>query len=376
MAAPVGPGRSALAAPDRLAPIPVAVFGKDERGPLPERLQRLKGAIGLVFNNEARTVCSGFCVAPDVILTASHCLFHGGDRSRRSLSSFWFALDRKNGRAFTQFSGHGNGTSWLHVMSGTVRLKVKPPIDAVDDWAAVRLAKPVCQDDGLPIKALSGEELAAEAAAGHLFQVAYHRDYKEWELAYSQGCEAGGTLPGVKPQTVRRDFTAPEGLILHKCDTGEASSGGPILIEGADGPFVVGINVGTYVQSRVLLQNGRVTKRFSPHMLANTAVNLAMIAERVRAFGTAEVATSEADLRQFQTRLKAMALYAGPVDGDYGELTRAAIIAYERAEGLPETGLPTRALAERLAGGKRVEEIGDGAQGGRKRKGRAKKAPN
>ena len=40
----------------------VAVFGADNRGALPRKLQALRKSIGLVYNNRARSVCTGFCV--------------------------------------------------------------------------------------------------------------------------------------------------------------------------------------------------------------------------------------------------------------------------------------------------------------------------
>jgi peptidoglycan hydrolase-like protein with peptidoglycan-binding domain len=53
-------------------------------------------------------------------------------------------------------------------------------------------------------------------------------------------------------------------------------------------------------------------------------------------------------LREIQTMLARRGLYLGAIDGKYGELSRSAIAAYEKAEGLPVTGEPSVGLLERV----------------------------
>ena len=81
-----------IAPVDKVGPIPIAVFGKDNRRKLPEHLNALKHSIGLVYNNRARSVCTGFCVAPNVIATASHCLFRTKGERQPLLRNFKFVL--------------------------------------------------------------------------------------------------------------------------------------------------------------------------------------------------------------------------------------------------------------------------------------------
>ncbi len=326
----------------------VAVFGKDERSAVPERLAPLKGQIGLLFNNKARTVCTAFCIAPDLIATAAHCIFRAHESLAPVLSDYWFTTEISAEAAYSRIAGSQSGSAEQSVMAGATRLRVKPPIDASSDWAAIRLADPVCRSGVLAITALSSNELHKAAAEQRIYQVAYHRDYKEWELAYSPACEVRDEFSGLSRTTVDKDFAHAEGLILHKCDTGEASSGSPLLLEAPGGPFVIGINVGTYVQSKVLLQDGQVTQRSKPRTLANTGISATAFAGPIETFRRSVVATASSDIAEFQTRLRRLDLYAGPPDGTFGELTRAAIQAYERSLGLPETGMPTADLARRL----------------------------
>jgi peptidoglycan hydrolase-like protein with peptidoglycan-binding domain len=111
----------------------------------------------------------------------------------------------------------------------------------------------------------------------------------------------------------------------------------------------VGINVGTYVQSKTQLKDGKA-ERGSPATLANTAVNIAHVGGRIEAFANATVAVTRDDIREFQVKLRALGRFAGPADGVFGEDLRASILRYQREHGLVETGLPTADLAQRLSG--------------------------
>jgi protease YdgD len=154
---------------------------------------------------------------------------------------------------------------------------------------------------------------------------------------------------------IERDFSEPEALILHTCDTGGASSGSPILLDTPDGPEVIGINVGTYEQSKVLMQDGQVKKRLKADTIANTAVASSAFVGRLEAFRAAVILATPGQMRELQGLLAQRQLYAGPVDGTYGAALKASIEAYEKAEALPVTGLATLALLQRLGGGVAME---------------------
>lgn len=53
-------------------------------------------------------------------------------------------------------------------------------------------------------------------------------------------------------------------------------------------------------------------------------------------------------VRDIQTVLAKRGLYLGAIDGMYGALSRTAIITYEKAAGLPETGEATPAILEHM----------------------------
>ena len=284
---------------------PVAVFGIDDRGPLPARYKDLREKIGLLFSVHGRSVCTAFCVAKDVVATAGHCLHKiAGERTPR-IGDFWFLRNYDVVRDIAHIAGHGNGTAALNVMSGSMSLNVRPPIEATRDWALVRLARPACTKGVLPIRVLPIDRILKEAEAKRVFQLSYHRDYTPWKLAYGQPCAVGKSFEHSEWSAIAQDFSDPEVLILHTCDTGGASSGSPMLLETDSGPEVIGINVGTYVQSKVLMQEGKVKKRMKADPVANTAVASAAFADKLDVFLQARVLSSPGQVRELQTLLQA-----------------------------------------------------------------------
>jgi protease YdgD len=149
---------------------------------------------------------------------------------------------------------------------------------------------------------------------------------------------------------IARDFEDADRLVLHTCDTGGASSGSPLLIDGPNGPTVVAINVGTYVQSRVLMQDGVVVHRYAADNVANTAVNALSFQASLAAMRDAGVTASRAQLRDLQAALRRHGYYDGPLDGVYDRAMRTAIEAFEREARMPVTGLATRSLRAQLEG--------------------------
>lgn len=328
----------------------VAVFGVDNRKRLPKHLGGLRDSIGLIYNERTRTVCSAFCVADDIIGTASHCVFRTKGETPPPPEKFFFA--RPNTRhASIRFAGAAQKSSAQQIITGTVGISTKPPIEAARDWAFVRLQGPACRGAVLPIATMTPGDIEKEAKAGRLFQAAFHRDYGRWSMAYSDPCAAGNHLEGANPNVTARDFADPLNLVLHQCDTGGASSGSPLLVESPAGPRVVAINVGTFVQSRVVLQGGEVVSRAPASPVANTAVSATAFADKVPHLRQASILTSTDDLRTLQNLLASQALYEGSANGRYDNHLRQAVEQFERREGMAVTGLPTRSLLEALSRG-------------------------
>jgi protease YdgD len=341
----------------------IAVFGSDDRTPLPPKYKDVREKIGLLFNTRRPTVCTAFCVAKDVIATASHCLHGTASDQDARLGDFIFARNFDAARDFTRIAGHDNGTAALNVIAGAAKLSVRPPIDAARDWALVRLSRPACSKGVLPLRSMPLEQVLTEAAAQRVFQIAYHRDYTPWKLSYSRPCDVAKSFETADWPQITQDFAEAQQLILHTCDTGGASSGSPILLDTEAGPEVIGINVGTYVQSKVLMRQGKVKERLKADTVANTGVASAAFASRLETFERSNIVSSKAEMRELQALLKQRALYAGRLDGTYGATVKAAIEAYEKAEGLQVTGLATSEILRRLASSTSTERPKDAPRG-------------
>ncbi len=351
----LAPGRLAWAEPRALQPLPystlalpVAVFGKDERSTLPARLSALERKVGILYDRRSRSVCTAFCVADNIVATAGHCVFRTSEERAPSLSGFQFRLKGVRPEAISSIAGTANGGGAQNVLAGAMRINTRPPIDASRDWALLRLSKPVCSKGVLRLTRRSPDELTKLAADKRIYQVAYHRDFGNWKLALGPGCEVKRDFKDAPWGNIARDFTEANHLVLHTCDTGGASSGSPLLTDGPQGPEVVGINVGTYVQSRVLMQKGEVIKRFKADTVANTGVSSSAFAAKLDVFQRAEIVATTDDVKRLQALLASRGLYAGKADGAYGPMLRAAIEAFEKEENRPVTGLATTALLQRL----------------------------
>lgn len=321
-----------------------AVFGRDDRSPIPSHLSKLSEQIGRLHNPKIGTNCTAFCVAPNVVATAAHCLFRKPAGRTLRMADFRFDVLRDGERIQTAIEGAAIKGAGQHIVTGTTRLRVRPPIDAGSDWALFRTEKNICENRILPIEVKTIQDIEKSSDKGEMFQVAYHSDYEDWELAYSKPCKVREEFPDLRLDTIKRDFKNTENLVLHQCDTKGASSGSPMLQLTDDGPVVVGINVGTYIQSKVLIRNGQVARKFEARPVANTGVNAAVFQPYINTLREADILTAKQDLQQVQTVLHQADHYRGSIDGVFGNRTRQAIRSYQLDQGLKVTGLPTRSL--------------------------------
>ncbi len=119
-------------------PAQASVFGTDQRAPLPQTMRDAGSKIGVFFDVRSHSVCTAFCLAPDVVATAAHCLYRTKGEKPLRLSDLSFKLHGTT--ESVRIAGAGSGAPEANVISGSTRLNVHPPIDATRDWAVVRLA--------------------------------------------------------------------------------------------------------------------------------------------------------------------------------------------------------------------------------------------
>lgn len=344
-ATPTLPVRT-LNGPTPLA-LPVAIFEPDDRRLVYDRYRALRDRIGLLVHAGSQSVCTAFCVAPDVVATAGHCVTGTINEPADEPNELHFRRDTAKG-AELSIKGANDEIVSHHILTGAPRLNTRPPINATSDWALLRLSKAACPAGGLRLSSRSAAEIAADANAGRIYHIAYHRDLAHWKLAVSRPCSLAPRSKAGEPEQLSRDFERAEDLLLHTCDTEAGSSGSPLLVDGEHGPEVVGINVGTYVRSRIITHDGQIVQRLDSEVISNTALRAAPLIAPLQAFSSGELLTRASEIEQLQAHLIAQGLHAGPRDGRYGPLTRSAIETYEERVGLPTTGLPTRSLLNRL----------------------------
>jgi V8-like Glu-specific endopeptidase len=254
-------------------PSVAAVFGRDDRTRLPASLKGLERSVGLFFNIKSKTACTAFCVGDAIIATAGHCLAPTQDGAVQDTRAFYFGAPRGDPASFAQIAGHETRTTDQNVRVGRIKLSVKPPIDAALDWAFVRLDRAACKGAVLPVKSTPHDHIVSSEQAGAIFQVAFHRDRQPWPLLLATNCDVTPVIDDVWRAQVERDFASPHLVMFHQCDTAGASSGSPMLVETPTGPIVIGINVGSYVKSRIVEKNGTVIHRAAAQPIANTAVS-------------------------------------------------------------------------------------------------------
>lgn len=329
---------------------PVAIFGSDNRIELPEEFSSLEGKIGMLYEQSTQTLCTAFCVAKGIVATAAHCLFQPKNNKLPNLNEVAFRLTYGKTYQTSGITGRHTPYAKNYIAVGTTSFNNEPPLSAPKDWALVKLERPICRFGFLKVEAKPVQELIEKAKERKVFQVAYHWDYKHWQLAYSAPCTVSRDFDQIKWRFIKQHFVNFHELVLHNCDTGGASSGSPILMDNGspDGPIAVAINVGTYTRTRILLREGRIIKRLKPDIIANTGVNGTAFNAVVQALEDAEVLSNNDDMIRLQTELQMRGYYGGKLDGQLGRGMRNAILKFEDLQGLMPTGLPTKALLRRL----------------------------
>jgi hypothetical protein len=330
----------------------VAVFGSDDRRDLPPAYQSIARKIGALTDLRTRSQCTAFCLSENVVATAAHCLFRTRNEARPDLRNFRFKLHGQPDKASSRIAGTQSPAAVPNIASGSMSLSIRPPIEATRDWAIVRLDAPACTAGGLPISPRSAEDLTQDTAIQPLYQVGYHRDFPGDRLAFASPCKVSRSFALADRKAITSDFSNADQLILHSCDTGGASSGSPLLVDGPNGPEVAGINVGTYVQSRILTLNGAVSHRYQSENVANTGVSSGAFQDAWKHFEQTTFLVVRADMRELQVLLKSVGVYDGPLNGLYGLQSRAAIERFEQLEGRPVTGLATEATLQTLRASK------------------------
>lgn len=265
-----------------------AQFGTDGRVPVPDRLAAVTKKIGTLETPELGAFCTAFCVSENTIATASHCLHGvpgGAHIDPRRVTFKLGSAGPHDASALLAGTARDVRTQRRSILAGTTHLDISPPISADRDWAITGLAEPVCRQGGLailPDPAPAPDQHGEKSRA--VYQIAMHRDLPDTNLRLASDCTDQDALTLEQKKTVPHDFARPEAILFHNCDTGGGSSGSPMLIDGDNGPEVIGINVGTYIVTRRIVTSGENSETLLSEPVANTAVLSSEFASAARAF--------------------------------------------------------------------------------------------
>lgn len=190
-------------------------------------------AIGRLDSEEARGSCSATLVRPDVILTASHCLYGRGTDIRIIDFAFTPALDvgRERLRPIPVTTVIAMGWPIKADDSGDLR---EPPRD---DWAILRLARPIDFVTPLPVEKLTVAAIQKRLDSGSVLSHAGFGVYGIGSGKRLQIRDKCHLIPDIS-ESLRQLGE----VIKNTCQVIPGDSGGPILLTDPDGKrSVVGI---------------------------------------------------------------------------------------------------------------------------------------
>lgn len=326
----------------------VHVFGKDDRVELPEKYKHFREKIGLLYNSTVKYGCTATCVAPDVILTAAHCVLQTAKNKRfpdtTGLKFFLWSSRLPNVRISTDVL-YSSDLIPRNVVAGFPISKKFRGTNFKKDWAFIKLRRRICGTNALMLKSITDIEMVEASKSGKLLEVGFHgdRDFGE-KLLITKNCG----IKGVSLKKKRRKNPRTSSIIHHTCDMYKGSSGAPLMIETIAGPAIVAVNVAEYFRQKYLKRGKKIVKRYRKKPLYNIAVTVSTFSKYFPLMAWNNISAYDLQLKEIQQMLMDKELYLGKLDGVFGPATWRAIQKFEKANKKTVMGLPTTEIRDAL----------------------------
>jgi protease YdgD len=196
------------------------IIGQDDRVIL-DSAKWPWAAVGRL-NRAAGGFCTGTLVAPDIVLTAAHCLHDTRTHRQIAAKDIHFVAGYRRGN----FLAHSVARRIVH--SPTLRFTDRGGTsNPFDDWALLLLQTPMAIEP-IPVRQLMPREgSSADNADTGLLVAGYNQD-RPHLLSLHEGCTIVDRL-------------SADRVLVHTCDATHGASGAPLMMRSADGFFVVGI---------------------------------------------------------------------------------------------------------------------------------------
>lgn len=208
----------------------VGIEGADNRTPIETEVWPWT-ALGRI-NREIGGHCTGALIAPDLVLTAAHCLYNFKDERWTIPMEVHFVAGYHRG----EYREHARALDFT-ISPKWVPDRAKDESNIGNDWALIELERSLSIEP-VQLSSRSFGEMKQAAADGELTIAGYNGDFAEI-LTEDHGCQLVAKVEGGR-------------LLLHDCDATFGSSGAPLLLMTAEGAEIIGL------QSAIVeLEDGR-----------------------------------------------------------------------------------------------------------------------